>query len=87
MSKKGKFTEIIESELQRTQLQKLGVMQMKTLKLLHAGKVNTEIAKELNRCTKSIESYTSAIYDTLGVRNRVGAAVLYERYIKAEEDS
>jgi len=69
---------MIEKDL----LNKLNVMQEKTLILLHSGKVNTEIAEILYRSTKTVESYTSEIYDILGVRNRVMAALFYERYGK-----
>jgi len=57
----------------------LTVMQEKTLKLLHQGLVNTEIAKELDRSVKTVEAYTSNLYDVLGVKNRVMAALFYER--------
>ena len=67
------------TDIQRQQLAQLGTMQMKTLIYLHSGMVNIEIANDLERSTKTVEAYTSAIYDVLNVRNRVQAALLYER--------
>jgi len=68
------------------QILSLDTMQMKTLVLLHKGNTNSEIATKLKRTTKTIEAYTSAIYDVLNVKNRVQAALYYERKLNEASD-
>lgn len=67
------------TELQQEQLKMLNTMQHKTLVMMHKGLYNIEIAEALNRTTKTVEGYVSAVYAILGVRNRVLAALFYER--------
>ena len=62
-------------------LKDLNSNQFITLRLLHTGETNVEIAQQLERTTKTIESYTSAIYEILNVKNRVLAALFYEQFL------
>jgi DNA-binding NarL/FixJ family response regulator len=47
--------------------------QVDVLRLIGAGRSNTEIAAELVLSKKTVEHHVSAIYDKLGVRNRAAA--------------
>ena len=63
------------------QLKHLNSQHYRALRLMHQGLNNVEIAEAMDRSTKTIESYTSYIYDILGQDNRVKAVLFYERFL------
>ena len=55
--------------------------QWRVLALVHEGKTNAEIAEKWGLSIKSVEGHVMGICRKLNVRNRVQAAVWFERVI------
>lgn len=70
----------VRSPEKRSELvEKLSDRKLEVLKLIGQGKSNTEIAQELFLSEGTVKNYVSQIFEQLGVRDRVQAAIIAQQ--------
>lgn len=78
---------IVDSDIDlASRFAKLSAQQMRVLSMIVQGRLNKEIAAELNIAEQTVKGHVSTIFRKLGVGSRTQAAVLAERLAITREE-
>ncbi len=73
-------------EAQQQMINQLSEREKEVFKAIGRGDTNSEIAEELFLSEGTIKNYVSAIFNALGLRDRVQAALIASRWEKSQEE-